>query len=670
MNRIETTHNIQTQATLYRVVFQTRSMRYITSIVFLFFVLHPAVPAFASEYAEVVSNVNSQNLEESLPSPATDPVSDNAATIDDVPVAPIVDTQEAVLEESIVPPHEPEAETETEIIIENEGSSDTGAVGTTVLDIVEDNENQNIAISQDSIQEDSIQQVLSSVVGTTTDTATEGAPVTTNDSLPGESLTENVDIASTTEDIDENIQTPGEDVEQTVSTTTITDEVQAPQVAGVSTTTDAVTDVLMDSGVDTAPGGGATNNLQQQENASGWSASDNTNQEPSVALNTEGDTQVSTTTQQTQATSTPDAIVTPIQTNTVTNNLNAYQFADKECISVGDGSFYCSAIDGAPEYVEDGVFSAPDVDGDKEIYVTIDGVTTQITFNLTDDASPYYDALSDTIVWHSMKNDRFQIVQYDVATGKSTYLTDTSYNNMEPVAYGDLVLWQAWIGNNWEIMMRNNGTITQLTNNTMHDITPHIRDGYIIWQTQFAEGWKIALYDMQSKKIQYIADGDGSEVANPRFVLVYDSMDTVGDTQTKGYDFGSGVSFVLGSLPAEVPTQIPQPDQTGETRALIQAKPTARENEVRSVVPITSGNGSTTSTNTASSSIRANDLIIEPLATTTTSAVATTIVRQQQVISTSTVSSETPTKSTSTDTAHIQDVVIPPFSASSTQEVG
>jgi hypothetical protein len=264
----------------------------------------------------------------------------------------------------------------------------------------------------------------------------------------------------------------------------------------------------------------------------------------------------------------------------VEHSSHAFEFGLEECAGVGDGSFYCSKADKAPVSKPDGVFSAPDSDGDMEIYVRVNNEEQQLTFNKYDDKSPYYDALSERIVWHADINDRYQIISYDLNSNEQKKITDTPYNNMEPVAYGDITLWQTWLNNNWEIMKLEGSELSQLTSNNFNDISPHMRDQYVIWQSQFSDGWKVTLFDERTGKIEYLNAEAGTKLENPRFVLVYDSTTEAGDTQTIGYDPNKKVSFALGSLPAQLPEELPEPDQTGETRALIQAKPSVRGGDI------------------------------------------------------------------------------------------
>ncbi len=338
----------------------------------------------------------------------------------------------------------------------------------------------------------------------------------------------------------------------------------------------------------------------------------------------------------------------------------AFEFDTKECASVGDGAYYCSTPKDLVDPLQDGVFALPDNDGDLEIFVRVGGSENKLTDNKVDDSAPYFDAVSKRIVWHTSIDDRYQIISYDTETTEKTLITKTSYNNMEPVASGNVTLWQAWIGNNWEIMMYDNEAVVQLTNNTQQDVSPHMREGYIVWQTQFTDGWKVAVYDQKTKTIEYINSEGGLKVENPRFVLVYDSTNEQGDIQTVGYDLNNKQSFTLGSLPAQLPEQLPEPDQTGETRALIQNKQSSKEGDTEVIdIPLPSS-GNTTST--ATSSVSSLDLSVGTTSQTSATSSPT-------VISDVLIPSYTATSTESQDVITIPDLVIPPNSATTTEEI-
>lgn len=365
-----------------------------------------------------------------------------------------------------------------------------------------------------------------------------------------------------------------------------------------------------------------------------------------------------------QASSTDEQIATSSEaTLVVDHNSSAYEFDTKECASVGDGAFYCSSTQDNAEFIQDGVFAAPDSDGDLEIFIRLNGEENKITSNTVDDGAPYYDALSERIVWHTNYNDRYQIISYDMETAEETKLTSASYNNMEPVAYGDITLWQAWVNNNWEIMMYDGEQVFQLTNNELHDVSPHMRSGYIVWQTQFAEGWQVAVYDQETNHIEYVESEGGAKIENPRFVLVYDSTNEAGDIQTVGYDFDNKQSFTLNSIPAQLPDELPEPDQTGETRALIQNKHSVKGIEIEDQEPVPTGNNASSTTATSSENgIPTLDLTA---ASTTVASSTSAIVPNASELVIPALPSEVETP----EVSHIPDVLIPPMEATSTTEV-
>ncbi len=318
-----------------------------------------------------------------------------------------------------------------------------------------------------------------------------------------------------------------------------------------------------------------------------------------------------TTAQVSESTSTQNQNVVYPELHTITNDDNRYSFGLNECARVADGSFYCSTEE-SKEVVEVSttLFSGPDQDGDTEIFYVKKGVETQLTHNLVDDASPYYDSSSETAVWHRLVDARYQIVAYDLETGDEVVLTHDSYNNMQPTRYGDIIVWQGWVGNDWEIMMSDNNEISMLTDNTIHDIGPRINGDYIIWQAEEADGWVVMIYNTLTKEIEKISDADGASVENPRLVLVYDAKQGNGDVETRGYDLETKKSVSLDANAPNLPEELPNPDQTGEDRALIssltQLKSKSDEDDAE---PETGGGEPSLNTGTSTTT---NELIIPP----------------------------------------------------------
>ncbi len=261
--------------------------------------------------------------------------------------------------------------------------------------------------------------------------------------------------------------------------------------------------------------------------------------------------------------------VSVVQTDT------AYTFNQEECTKLATGSYYC--LKPVVDMLEDALFAAPDEDGDLEIFLVRDGVQSQVTSNQVDDAAPYFDENSNTIVWHRLHNDRFQIVSYEVDSGDETLLTSTSENNMEPTRQGDYTVWQRWVDGYWNIILHDGRGETKLTNNGGHNVAPYVHGSLVVWNRHNSDGQKtIEMYDIDTRSYVSVPDAEGLSVSNPRMVFVFDSLTPEGDIITKGYDVLSRKFIDLDSLPVNLPDEIPNSDSTGETRALIQSKPTVK----------------------------------------------------------------------------------------------
>ena len=372
------------------------------------------------------------------------------------------------------------------------------------------------------------------------------------------------------------------------------------------------------------------------------------------------DTPALATTTPDSASSTASSTGSTFTVTTLPTSDSAIQFDKNDCVAVADGSYYCHTKQIATSsQITDGLYSQPDVDGDMEIFFAKNGNLEQISHNTVDDASPFYDSISNTIVWHRLLDDRYQIISYDVSSGAESQLTTDNVNNMEPNRAGKYTVWQHWNKDNWDIMLYDGSTIKLLTDTPQHDIAPVIRGNLVMWNRLTSDKQQtIELYDLNSGEYTTINDSEGGALSNPRMVLVYDAQFENGDVVTKGYDVATGKITPLSSVPADLPDKIPPPDKTGETRALIQSKSTSREDSEPiatpkpTIDPPVPGTSSTTVTSSDSSTINMQQTVA-----TSTTAVASTTLDFTLDLSTSTSLQLTDA-----------DVVVPSFSLASTTE--
>ncbi len=406
--------------------------------------------------------------------------------------------------------------------------------------------------------------------------ATEVAPET--NALPEEDVV--VDVLET-------IPTPQEFVAETETDISIVSE---EQIADGSETGNAVESEevtneenggdLMTGYTDTGAGD------DSQESVGG--ANDT---EPSVdeaTVNTDGESgleQSSTTDSFVVATisaTSSDELIGPVTTEPVGETFTdtGYMFSKNECTELASGSFYC--LEPKENLLADALFAAPDADGDLEIFLVRNGEQVQVTDNFVDDAAPFFDNNSNSLVWHRLVNDRYQIIAYDVSTGDETQLTSGTGNNMEPIRQGDYTVWQRWVDNNWEIILYDGVSEEQISHVAAHDIAPYIHGSLVVWNRYSLSGEKtIEMYDISSRTYVTVDDPDGMSVTNPRMVLVYDQMHPNGDIVTKGYDMIERRFIQLDTLPRDIPDEIPHSEPTSETRALIQSKPVVKGDEVK-----------------------------------------------------------------------------------------
>lgn len=304
-----------------------------------------------------------------------------------------------------------------------------------------------------------------------------------------------------------------------------------------------------------------------------------------------------------------------------TESDSVFSFSKKECTELATGSYYCHKPQ--ENQLQDALFSAPDADGDLEIFLVRAGVQTQVTTNTIDDAAPYYDQNSNTIVWHRLIDDRYQIVSYDIAEGSEQVLTSTPENNMEPTRQGNYTVWQRWIDGGWNIILYDGQQETQITKTTSHNVAPYIHGSLVVWNRHDQVNDKtIEMYDMVSKTYVSVEDPDGMSVSNPRMVFVYDSLHPNGDVITKGYDVLAKKFIELDSLPRELPEEIPESDSTGETRALIQFKSSSKS-EVEEATPFPDTASSTVSSSTTPVATTSVPVILGALTLDLTTATAT-----------------------------------------------
>ena len=528
---------------LYRIVFGARWVRFAAVLLFLFFTIHPATQAFGAEDVVVEENVQEQETE-------------------DVPK--VEENVTEVPEESVTAEELESTQTEEtpEDSTTEEGTPDGAEFDVSDTEVLQESEVDSAEV-----------------------------PVSVADEVP-------VVVQDGTDPVDPVRASSSENVfsEEVLGVATTTNSIDAQQEENIDTEVPASSEQDVVEGQDGIEGQGvvAQEDTEVQEvivqedaeKAQEKSSEDTSdpNEERVVEDSAEADTVV------------PAPEYFEID-NEVSHSDAHYQFQKTQCVSMGDGGYYCAKKQLMDPVMTqaDSLYAALDAQGDMEIYLRSNGNTQQITDNTYDDAAPYYDPVSDSIVWHRLIKGRYQIMNFEA--GEEEQLTQSNNNSMEPKRSGDYVVWQEWVDSNWEVMLYDGQVVEQLTQSAMHDIAPYVQGGHVIWTTTDGEAPVVSVYDIATKRTSTIEDSDGGRVENPRFVLVYDEKLDNGDIITKGFNPDTGEVAPLSAQAGTVPTELPSSDSTGETRALIQNKPGAREDFSEEIAL-----GSSTTTDTVATS--------------------------------------------------------------------
>ena len=617
------------------------------SLIFILALL-PAAPLFAAEDAVADTPVETSVTPEPEPEPTPEPEPEPEPVIEET--EPNADESETTSESEISESLEEAIPSETTEA--DEPSTESGSANTASEEVVEEQVDAVIddtPIPEVETVENEIESTSSSSDNVAnSDTATSSLETYVDEEVPAS--TETVSTSTTKETStsggDSNTSSNNSDEQIDIATTT-----HSSSTESTSSTTEGETELDPNNETETTD-----NNEEVADNSLNEVEEETTESDTPVQSDNATEDYISSTTDMVQN----EGVII----NEITNDQNRFSFAKDECTLVGDELFYCAKpVEEAEVLFMDRVFVArDDVEGDKEIFIEQDGELQQLTQNIYDDDAPFYDEFSGTIVWHRLIEGRYQIISYDVQSETEEQLTFDRYNNMQPNKYGDVLVWQGWIGDDWEILMLIGDELTMLTDNTRHDISPHVNGDHVVWQTFINGAWVMQIYDVRTGVTQTVEGADGASIENPRFVLVYDSKSETGDIETKGYDLQSVETVPLSATPAQAPRSIPDPEPTEEERALVspttQPKPKSEDSDE-------TGDEPPLDTDTSE-----EDLVIPTfdgtITSTTTESLSKDIATSSPIIAPEsneghTLDLSTTTKQTTEVDQEIEDLIITPF---------
>ena len=165
-------------------------------------------------------------------------------------------------------------------------------------------------------------------------------------------------------------------------------------------------------------------------------------------------------------------------------------------------------------------------------------------------------------------------------TPKAIQLTHSTESNFNPRVDGDDVVWQGWVDGNWEVFLAQHLSseqvlavielpkenqllgidrewkVERITTNSVHDMFPSIAGELITWQSFQDNAWNIYAYSMKTHATTQLSHS-GEKSEKPRFAITWDERSAEGAARMVGYDIATGKALDLTSEARQVNDERP-----------------------------------------------------------------------------------------------------------------
>lgn len=120
----------------------------------------------------------------------------------------------------------------------------------------------------------------------------------------------------------------------------------------------------------------------------------------------------------------------------------------------------------------------------------------QLTTNCYYDMGPQL--YGNELVWYAWDGQDFEIMLYDLQKQVLTQLTDNVFDDVSPVIWDGSIAWEAYPSVEADIFLYQDGKISKISSNVEDDVSPRIWNGYVVWQGLLEDDYEIFLYDGES----------------------------------------------------------------------------------------------------------------------------------------------------------------------------
>jgi beta propeller repeat protein len=134
-------------------------------------------------------------------------------------------------------------------------------------------------------------------------------------------------------------------------------------------------------------------------------------------------------------------------------------------------------------------------------FLQAESTPTQVTDNTYEDSFPQIKG--DYLVWQEYVGGDWEIFLYDVALGTTTQITDNSYHDTSPKTNGTHIVWKGFCDGESDIFLWDGSETRTISNRNSEDSSPQIAGRFIVFTSEpfsddfFGPG-EIILYDIRN----------------------------------------------------------------------------------------------------------------------------------------------------------------------------
>ena len=127
-----------------------------------------------------------------------------------------------------------------------------------------------------------------------------------------------------------------------------------------------------------------------------------------------------------------------------------------------------------------------------------DATISQVTNNSYEDSFPRIKG--NHLVWQGYVGGDWEIFLYDTATEETTQITNNGYDDLSPRTDGNYIVWQGFNDGEWDIFLWDGTEIQAISDRSAEDASPQIANGLIVWTSEpfgddFVGPEEVMLYD-------------------------------------------------------------------------------------------------------------------------------------------------------------------------------